>query len=183
MSGEFGVFGGSFDPPHLGHTLLAAYALSGYALERVIVVPTYAHAFAKPLSEFADRRRMCELAFADLRRVEISSIEQQLPVPSLTLNLVEALSRQHPGVQLRLLIGSDLAAQTSSWHEFARVAALAPLLVVPRSGHTDPTLQLPALPEVSSTEIRRRLQAGESTAGYLSPAVEHYARARGLYAG
>ena len=123
MSGAFGVFGGSFDPPHLGHTLLAAYALTAYELERVIVVPTFAHPFAKQLSAFEDRMRMCELAFADLRKLEISDIEQQLPVPSLTLNTIEALSKLHSGVQLRLLIGSDLTAQTSSWHAFARVAA------------------------------------------------------------
>ena len=181
MSGEFGVFGGSFDPPHIGHVLLAAYALSAHRLERILVVPTFAHAFGKPLSPFEDRLHMCELAFADLRRIELSNIEQQLPVPSRTVRTLEALAERYPGAQLRLLMGSDLVPETHGWYQFARVAQLAPLLVVQRSGHAGGDDQEPALPNVSSTEIRRRLGAGVSTQGLLNPRVDDYARAHGLY--
>lgn len=181
MSVAFGVFGGSFDPPHVAHTLLATYALAAHPIERVIVVPTFAHAFGKTLSAFDDRVRMCELAFGDLRRVEVSSIERDLPVPSLTLRTLEALARQHPGVQLRLLIGSDLLPETHAWHNFEQIRELAPPLVVQRQGHALDADQ-PALPDVSSTEIRRRLRGAQSTAGLLCPTVELYARSRGLYA-
>jgi nicotinate-nucleotide adenylyltransferase len=181
VSVTFGVFGGSFDPPHVAHTLLAAYALAAHPIEHVIVVPTFAHAFGKALSAFDDRVHMCELAFGDLRRVEVSSIERELPVPSLTVRTLEALAQRHAGVQLRLLIGSDLLPETNAWHDFARIAELAPPLVVQRQGHAI-QLDEPALPDVSSTEIRRRLRAGESTTGLLCPAVDSYARARDLYA-
>ena len=181
MSVAFGVFGGSFDPPHVAHSLLAAYALAAHRIERVLVVPTYAHAFGKPLSAFDDRLRMCELAFADLRRVEVSSIERELPVPSLTLRTLEALVERHPSVRLRLLIGSDLLPETHAWHNFERIAELAPPLVVQRQGYAL-DLDQPALPDVSSTEIRRRLRAEQSTEGLLCPSVELYARRRGLYA-
>jgi nicotinate-nucleotide adenylyltransferase len=182
MSMTFGVFGGSFDPPHVAHTLLAAYALAAHPIEKVLVVPTFAHAFGKPLSPFEHRLHMCERAFGDLRRVEVSSIERELPTPSLTLRTLEALSQKYPAVQLRLLIGSDLLAETHAWHDFDRIQQLAPALVVQRQGHLQPDLDQPALPDVSSTEIRRRLQGGDTTEGLLCPAVDLYARTHRLYA-
>jgi nicotinate-nucleotide adenylyltransferase len=181
VSAEFAVFGGSFNPPHLAHTLLAAYVLSAHSVERVLVVPTYHHAFGKQLAGFEDRVQMCELAFADLRRVEISCIERELPAPSLTVRTLEALTLQHPGIRLRLVIGTDLLSETHAWHDFQRVAELAPLIVVQRQGHERADLHAPALPYISSTEIRRRLRSGESTAGLLAPAVERHALRRGLY--
>jgi nicotinate-nucleotide adenylyltransferase len=181
VSVEFGVFGGSFDPPHVGHTLLASYVLSAFGLERVLVVPTYVHAFGKVMAPFEDRLRMCELAFGELSRVSICDIERALPQPNLTLNTLQALVQRHPGVQLRLLIGSDIVHETHAWHDFASIEKLAPPLVVQRQGHPALEPKQPALPEVSSTEVRRRIAAGESTLGWVSPAVAGYARGHGLY--
>ena len=98
-----------------------------------------------------------------------------------TVRTLEALSERYPGVQLRLLMGSDLVPETHGWYQFARVAQLAPLLVVQRSGHTGGDEREPALPNVSSTDIRRRLGAGMSTQGLLNPHVDDYARTHGLY--
>lgn len=181
MSVEFGVFGGSFDPPHVSHTLLACYALSAHALERVLVVPTHVHAFAKQLTPFEDRVRMCELAFAPLPQVEICSVERDLPAPNRTLDTLRALQQRYPHARLRLLIGSDILADTHSWHDFAAVQRLAAPIVFQRQGHSAPDSREPALPAVSSSEIRRRLQHDEAVGGWVSPAVEQYIRARGLY--
>jgi nicotinate-nucleotide adenylyltransferase len=178
---EFGVFGGSFDPPHVGHTLLAHYVLSAFALERVLVVPTYVHAFGKVMAPFEDRLRMCELAFGQLPRVSICDIERELPPPNLTLNTLHALARRHPDIRLRLLIGSDIVTETHAWHDFASIEKLAPPLIVQRQGYAGLDRSQPALPEVSSTELRRRLAASESTQGLISPAVADYARAHRLY--
>ena len=107
-------------------------------------------------------------------RVEVSRIEQELDGPSLTLRTLEELQRREPGRELRLVIGSDLLAETHAWHRFDRICELAPLIVVQRAGHvTDPAV--PALPDISSTEARRRLRAGEPTTGLLSPRVADYA--------
>jgi nicotinate-nucleotide adenylyltransferase len=178
---EFGVYGGSFDPPHIAHALAVCAALCVHGMERVLVVPTYAHAFGKRLTAFEDRLRMCELTFLHLRQAEVCSIERDLPSPSLTLRTLQALAAQHPEVQLRLLMGGDILAQTHAWHDFAAVERLAPPLVIERQGFAahDPTQ--PALPAVSSSEVRRRLAAGESTRGWLSPSVEQYIAARQLY--
>lgn len=180
MRGVVAVYGGSFDPPHVAHVLVAAYVLAAHAVDRVLVLPTRSHPFDKPLAPFDHRLRMCELAFRDLRRVEVSDLERELPVPSLTLRTLQALRARMPEAALRLVIGSDVARETASWHAFDEVAALAPPLVVGRAGYP---LQdgAPLLPDVSSTDVRRRLRAGETTSGLLSPEVATYARAEGLY--
>lgn len=182
MSETLAVFGGSFDPPHVAHTLVATYVLAAHACDRVLVVPTAKHAFGKRLSELSHRVKMCELAMAPLRAVEISSIEASLPAPNRTLHTLQAIAKLYPHAQLRLVIGADLLSQTHAWHEFARVEQLAPPLVVERQGYERSGVSAPALPAISSTEARRRLRAGESTAGLLSPAVAAYALQHGLYA-
>lgn len=73
-----GVFGGSFDPPHLAHVMLAAYVLAAYPLDRLLVAPTFRHPLGKQLTDYEHRVKMCELALADLARVEISRIEQEM---------------------------------------------------------------------------------------------------------
>jgi nicotinate-nucleotide adenylyltransferase len=180
VSETIAVFGGSFDPPHIAHTLVAAYVLSAHACDRVLVVPTGTHAFGKQLTPFEHRVRMCELAMAPLRQVSVSTIEATLPQPNRTLHTLEALAALHPNAHLRLILGSDLLRETHTWHNFARIEALAPPIVVQRQGHITGSVE-PALPEISSTEVRRRLHAGESTVGLLAPSVADYAIAQRLY--
>ena len=180
MTRPVAIYGGSFDPPHVAHTLVCAYVLAAHEVERVLVVPTRRHPFDKPLAPFEHRLRMCELAFADLRRVEISDIERELPEPSLTLRTLQALQASMPGASLRLVIGSDVLRETARWHEFDAVAALAPPLVIARAGYPAPDGG-PPLPEVSSTEIRQRLRDGLATEGLLSSAVAAHAAEHGLY--
>jgi nicotinate-nucleotide adenylyltransferase len=176
-----GVLGGSFDPPHLAHVMLALLGLSVGGLSRVLVVPTFIHAFAKPLSAFPERVHMCELAFRDLRNVEVSTIEAELGGVSRTQRLVAELARRHPDKQLRLLIGSDILNERTRWQGFDEIVALAPLLVAERTGHEAGTNELGAsLPRVSSTELRAALARGaEST--LLPKSVRDYAVAQGLY--
>jgi nicotinate-nucleotide adenylyltransferase len=179
---QLGVYGGSFDPPHIAHALALSVALCAHGLERVLIVPTYAHAFDnKRLTDFDHRLRMCELTFAHLRHVEISAIERDLPAPNYTLFTLQALAKQHPDAQLRLLIGTDILTETHAWHDFAAVERLAPPLIIERQGYPAHDADQPALPGVSSSEIRRRLAAGESTRGWLNPEVERYIRANKLY--
>jgi nicotinate-nucleotide adenylyltransferase len=177
---EWAVFGGSFDPPHVGHVLVAAYVLAAQRVERVLVTPTAAHAFGKKLASFEDRLKMCELAFAPLRSVELCTIERDLPPPNYTLHTLRALAARYPGVQLRLIVGSDLQRETHAWHEFESIEKLAPPLWIGRQGH-DPIAGEPAIPDVNSTEIRRKIAADESTSGLLSPAVSAYIRKHQLY--
>jgi nicotinate-nucleotide adenylyltransferase len=180
---ELAILGGSFDPPHLGHVFLAAYALAVGGVERVLVVPVFEHAFAKPLSPFAHRLTMCELAFRDLRRVEVSALERELGGVSRTLRLIDALAQRYPHHRLRTLIGTDILAESHRWQGFAEIERRAPLLVAGRSGHepADAAISGPLLPAISSSEIRARLGAGEDPGGLLPREVLRYAREQRLY--
>jgi len=179
---EVAVFGGSFDPPHVAHVLAVTWVLAATEVERVLVVPTFRHPFAKPLAPYAHRLRMCELAFADLRRAEVSRIEEELGGESRTLFTLQELGRRMPGAALRLVVGTDLLAETHKWFEFDRVRALAPLLVVGRAGfdRSDAPEGL-SMPNVSSTEVRRRMRAGEPVDDLVPVAVARYAGEHGLY--
>jgi len=151
------VFGGSFDPPHVAHLLTASYVLSLGEVDGVLVVPTLEHAFGKRLSSFEDRLELCRRCFSDLPRVEVSGLEAELPRPSYTVRLLERLAADEPGRSLRLIIGSDVLAETPAWHEFERVRALAPPLVLTRVGYERPDLGPALLPDVSSTQVRELL--------------------------
>jgi nicotinate-nucleotide adenylyltransferase len=177
-----GVFGGSFDPPHCGHVLLAAYALSAAPIDRLLVVPAYAHPFGKRSADFEERVVMCERAFGLLRGAEVSRIESELGGASYTVRTLEELVRRHPGEPLRLLVGADVLPDLHRWRDIERVRELAPLFVVGRTGHARADgMETPDLPAVSSTEIRARLSRGESVAGLVPRAVAEHCAARGLY--
>ncbi len=181
------VLGGSFDPPHVSHVLMAEYALSmGYA-DRVLVVPVFHHAFNKPLSAFELRVEMCRKAFAYQSRVFVSEMEAELPQPSYTVTTLQEIRKRWPGEPLRLLMGADVARETGSWHRFAEVARLAPPLVLGRCGVVDETYPVAVLPRVSSHEIRTWLREpqGRKTEQLLEalipPGVREVIEREGLY--
>ncbi|MBI4702847.1 MAG: nicotinate (nicotinamide) nucleotide adenylyltransferase [Deltaproteobacteria bacterium] len=155
------VFGGSFDPPHVGHVLAAAYVLSTAPVDALLVVPVFRHPFAKPLAPFEARMEMCRRAMGWMPRVEICAIERELRGTSRTLHTIEALRRREPQSSWRLVIGSDVLADLSKWHRYDRIAELAPPLVLGRVGHAAPGAPAALLPQVSSSEIRYRLARGE----------------------
>src|SRR5690606_35037276 len=178
---ERAVFGGSFDPPHVGHVLAAAWVLSTTPVDEILVIPTFEHVFGKRLTPFAHRLRMCELAFAPLKRVRVLDLEARLGGASATVRTLEALGREEPGVSLHLIVGSDLVGEIPRWTEGHRIPELASLLVVGRGGHDDGARRDVSMPEINSTEIRARLRAGESVEGLVPRAVIEHIAANALY--
>ena len=182
-----GVFGGSFNPPHLAHVLALAVVLARYEVDRILVVPTYRHPFAKSLAPYADRVAMCELAMGWLPKVEVSRVEEELGGESRTLRTLEHLKSAFPDKPLRFIMGSDLVVESSKWYGFDRITALAPPVVLGRAGVDLPGAPASVLPAISSTEIRALLASGPDgdTARLLDLVprkVVAYALARGLYA-
>ncbi len=177
------VFGGSFNPPHVGHVLAAAYALSIEAIDRVLVVPVFRHPFSKELAPFDDRLRMCELAFRVVPQAEVSDVERRLGGDSLTLRTLERLREDHPSWSLRLVLGSDVVADLPKWHRFDRIRELAPPLFLQRAGSLEPGLGPAVLPEISSTAVRAAMRAGDraALARTVPRAVVAHALAQGLY--
>lgn len=195
----YGVFGGSFDPPHMSHVLAALWALETGEVDRVLVIPCGQHALGKsPGASFEDRMEMCRRAFARLAAsVEVLDIEGRRAEVSYTIDTLRALAAARPGSQWRLLIGTDILNETHRWRAWDEIRRVAPPLVVPRmTGQTDEaaTETSKASPEkraagspdgdlraLSSRQLRRRLGDGENPVGLLPASVLDYIRRRGLY--
>lgn len=177
------VFGGSFNPPHLSHLLAVTIVIARYDVQRVLVVPTYQHPFAKALASYDDRVKMCELAMGWVPKVEISRVEEELGGESRTLRTLEHLAKKHPGEELRFLMGADLVLESSKWYGFDRIKELAPPIVLGRVGIDYEGAPKPVLPEVSSSDIRSNIAAGQwSDVETLVPrSVASYIRERNLY--
>jgi nicotinate-nucleotide adenylyltransferase len=185
-------FGGSFNPPHVGHVLAVAYARSVFEVDRVFVVPVFRHPFAKELAPYDARLEMCRLALAWIPGVEVSTVERDLGGESLTLRTIEHLVSAHPDWSWRLLIGEDVVGDLPKWHRFDRIAELAPPLVLGRRGaaateapDAEPVGRVgePLLPRISSTEVREALRSGalDGVRDRVPPPVLAFASARGLY--
>jgi nicotinate-nucleotide adenylyltransferase len=181
-----GVFGGSFNPPHLAHVLALTVVLARFDVERLLVVPTFQHPFAKSLAPYEDRVKMCELAMGWLPRVEISRVEEELGGESRTLRTIEHLRTRYPDRPLRFILGADIMLESSKWYGFDRIATLAPPIVLGRVGVTYPGAPTPVLPAISSTEVRAALADGgaalDAVAELVPREVIDWARSRGLYA-
>lgn len=177
------VYGGSFDPPHVGHVLAVAYALSTGEVDEVLVVPCFRHPFAKSLTPFDARVEMVEAAMAPLRWVTVSRVEELLGGESRTLRTVKHLLAEEPDRKLRLLIGADILADAPKWHGFDEVVALAPLLVLGRVGFLRDDAPIPVLPDVSSTKVRAAVPAGQDLGALVPARVLEIIRRDGLYKG
>ena len=178
-----GVFGGSFNPPHLAHVLALAVVLSRFDVARILVVPTYLHPFAKSLASYDDRVKMCELAMGFLPRVEISRVEEELGGESRTLRTLEHLHAQHPDWSLRFIMGADLVLESSKWYGFDKIAGMAKPIVLGRVGVSYEGAPPAVLPAISSTEVRTMIGAGrwDEVEQLVPRGVLEHVRARGLY--
>lgn len=181
MDGTLAIFGGSFNPPHVAHQMVVLYVLETQRVDHLVCLPSYRHPFDKALAPYADRVEMCRRMVAPFgARASVSTIEEELGGEhSRTLTVLQALAAQSPGARLRFVIGADILPERDKWWRWSDIEALAPPIVVGRVGFPSP--DGPALPEVSSTEIRTRLAAGRSVEGLVPRSVIEYLHAKGLF--
>ncbi len=192
------VFGGSFNPIHYGHLLLADEVLEALGLDRILFVPAALppHKPAARLAPAGDRYEMVRLATAGRPKFEVSDVELRRAGPSYTVDTLEALDV--PRGDLFLVVGSETFLDLLTWREPRRIAELARLVVVPRIGSAfDPDsaaaqkvvrevgqepliVRATSLP-ISASDLRRRVREGRSVAYRLPDAVAAYIRARRLY--
>jgi len=177
------IFGGSFNPPHVAHQMVALYVLETAPVDEVWLVPAVRHAFGKSLAPFADRLAMCERAAAALGpRVRVSAIERDLGEESRTLRTIRRLQQDHPATDFSLVIGADLLPEVPSWLGGAELQRTVPFIVVGRAGFPAADLHLPvALPAVSSRQVRAALAAGGDVGGLVPRAVLDYISTHNLY--
>jgi nicotinate-nucleotide adenylyltransferase len=189
---RIGVLGGTFDPPHIGHLLLASDAREALGLDRLIFVPTGAQPFkvdSPPRASGQDRLEMVRLATADDAYYSVDDAEINRTGLSYTVDTLEHLSEKNPGAKLFLLLGEDALAGFEQWRSPERIRELATVAVMRRDGSGKGSKTLPngvkevstRRVDVSATEIRDRLAAGKSIKGFVPESVERFIDARGLY--
>jgi len=182
---RIGILGGSFDPIHHGHLILARAAREELGLDRVVFVPAHLSPHkteTKPASG-DDRLAMVRLAIAGEDGFEASDIELKRPAPSYTVETLRQMQAAHPDDELVLLIGADNVEKFETWREPDEIQRLAKIAVLDRANHDVPHdwPVVRRLVDISSTDIRARAGAGRSIR-YLTPdSVCDYIAEHGLY--
>ena len=187
---KLGVFGGTFDPPHLGHLIAAQEIHARLGLDRLLLVPAAVppHKRDREVSPGAVRLEMLRAAVAGDERFEVSDMELRREGPSYTVDTLRELARLHPDATLFLAIGADQLAEFDTWRAPDEIRRLATLAAFARSGQPVPEepparrVEVPAI-HLSSTEVRRRVAAGEPIRYMVPRDVESVIRREGLYAG
>ena len=180
---KIGIFSGSFNPIHLGHTRLAAFIRQQAGLDEVwlMVSPNNPLKVASGLMDEKLRYHLAELATAELEGIRPSDFEFHLPKPSYTIHTLEQLTAAYPQHQFSLIIGSDNMAIFHKWKDWQRILALYPIIVYPREGDDLAALKqlypmmhviegAPLL-NISATEIRAHLQDDTLLREWLHPDV------------
>jgi nicotinate-nucleotide adenylyltransferase len=191
------LFGGTFDPIHIGHLILAEQCREACRLDRVWFVvagaPPHKRGERTPL---AHRLEMARIAIAGHQGFEVSDLEARRPGPHYSVDTLAAVHRERPGDDLYFLIGADSLVDLPTWRDPAGVARLATIVVVNRPGiaEVDPAtlldfgpgskpLQTVTIPSIgiASKDLRRRLAEGRSIRYMVPRGVEAYIEAQGLY--
>jgi nicotinate-nucleotide adenylyltransferase len=186
---EIALFGGSFDPPHVGHLLAAQYVLATEPVDELWLVPVFRHPLTKKVrAPFEHRVDLCAILAGLLGpRVRVSTLEATLPGEGRTVDLLEHLHAQRPADRFALVLGSDLAAERAQWKRFARIAELARVIELSRGGFAaaakegGPPEPIVMLPEVSSSQVRALLAAGGDVSKLVPRAVLAAIESAGTY--
>ncbi|MDA1128738.1 MAG: nicotinate-nucleotide adenylyltransferase [Chloroflexi bacterium] len=197
---KIGILGGTFDPVHLGHLSISQAAMDHSGLDWVLFIPAGEPRLkvAQPSASANHRIEMVRLAIQDNPKFQVCDIEARRPGPTFSVDTLEVLSAKYgPGTDLFFIMGLDVLGQLDRWKNPVRVLALCQFLVLGRPGEegfdwpgfysrvpeAEGRVQVVAAPmvEVSATELRRRLSAGEPLLGQAPDAVDQYIRQHGLY--
>jgi len=196
---QIGLFGGTFDPPHLGHLILASEACEQLQLTRLlwVLTPVPPHKLEKSITSTPHRLAMVKIATSGDARFEVSNIELERPGPHYTLDTVNLIADSNPSADIILLIGGDSLHDLATWHRPADlVAACHAIGVMRRPGDSADLSALEnqingisskvrfvdaPLLEIASHEIRQRISEGKSVRYYLLPEVYEYILKHHLY--
>lgn len=194
---HIGILGGTFDPIHLGHLVMATYAASELHLDRVLLMPaqTPPHKRDREITASTHRLAMVRAAAAEDPHLEISELDLESDEPSYTALLLERMAQTHAGDDLSFIIGADSLRDLPTWHRPDLVIERARIAVARRPGIGIDDEVLDGLPglrgrvaifespliDISSTAIRNRVRDGLSITWSVPHAVEAYILDQGLY--
>lgn len=185
---RLGIFGGTFDPPHLGHWLAAVDAAEALTLDQVVWIPAAQQPFKTEGGASAAEHRlaMAQLAVRGDSRFSVDALELERGGLSFMVDTLRAFRERYPAAALFLLLGNDAAALLPKWREPEAIRALANVVVLTRGGDGESvptglqTLSTRRV-DISATEVRARVAAGRSIRGFVPDAVAEYIAAHGLY--
>jgi nicotinate-nucleotide adenylyltransferase len=187
---RLGLFGGTFDPPHVAHLVVAERAREQLRLERVVFMPTGTppHKRHRAVAPARHRLQMTRLAVRGNPAFTVSALETRRRGNSYTVDTLRVLSAEHPDARLYLIIGQDSLDEFATWHEPDAIRSMATLVVAPRPGGAAPRrrgrgvihLEAPAL-AVSSSGIRAALRRGCSVRYLIPERVAAYVARHRLY--
>lgn len=187
-----GVFGGTFDPPHIGHATVAREILEKARLDRVLWVPASIapHKTGRTITAGDIRRRLVAAAIRGEPRFELCDLELERGGVSYTVDTLRRLKEDHPGWSLSLIVGADLFGGFARWKEPREIAELAEVIVITRPGNDLPNggdggvrvRRVPVTPvEVSSSQVRDRVGRDLAVRDMVTPAVLTIIEGEGLY--
>ncbi len=191
---RIGIFGGTFDPVHVGHLVAAAWAREAFELDRVLLVVAnvpWQKAGTRTVSAAEDRFLMVQAAVAGIPGLEVSRVEIDRGGPSYTADTVRELLTTTPGARPYVIVGADVAGELGTWQRVAELREVVTLVVVDRggvgSGDNPPgwqveRLAIPAL-DISSSQLRERLAQGRSVDFLIPEPAIRCIRRLNLYAG
>jgi nicotinate-nucleotide adenylyltransferase len=196
MGERIGVFGGTFDPIHVGHLVAAVNAKDALGLDRVILMVAnvpWQKAGTRAVSDAEDRFALVQAAVGEVPGLEAGRLEIDRGGESYTADTLTELHQIHPGSELFLVVGWDVASELATWDRQEDVQGLATLVIVNRPGAGRPRgldgdgwrvaeVTVPNL-EISSTDLRERAADGRPLDYLVPEAAVQFLRARGLYAG
>ena len=196
---RIGVFGGTFDPIHMGHLIVAEDARAALDLDKVLFIPAGQPWFKsyRQITEARHRLAMVQLAVKDNPHFDVTDIEVRRSGPSYTVDTLAELREEHSNAELIVILGIDALREIDRWHQPSRVFQMASVAGMARPGATlDPSVLHAAIPgassrmrlldsaliDISGTDIRRRASAGQSIRYRVPVEVERYIYDNGLYA-
>ena len=176
-----GIYGGTFDPIHLGHLHVITQLFQKNLVDQLLLIPAGQPLLRDnaPIASAQQRRAMCQLALSDLpteiaSKVQVNPIEILRMGPSYAIDTVEAVAQNYPDDSLVLIIGQDAAEKLDQWHRIDELRSMVEFLVVGRPGYTGSGIDIGAL-DVSATAIRQGLSAD------VSSSVAAFIRENNLY--
>ena len=187
---RLGIYGGSFDPPHLGHLLPVLDAAEQLGLDGVRFVPAAIQPLkaGRATASPADRLAMTERLVQGIPGFTVDPAEIARPGLSYTVDTLAAVAAEIPGAELFLLLGADAYALFDQWRDPERVRALATIVVMARGDGTTPPRERPGVRvlqsrrvDISSTELRARVRDGRTIRGFVPDAVAQYVAEHRLY--
>lgn len=191
---KIGIFGGTFNPPHIGHFHLAEHFNKNLAFDKLLIIPTFSpvHKESTDLASSEDRMNMCRLAFSDLENAEISDIEIKRGGKSYTYDTLLEVKKVYPESDLFLIIGSDMLLTFKGWYKADEILKICTICAADRNnensclddetGMIDRVIFSSLEPfDISSSEIREMIKQNKDVSKYITKDILNYIVERRLY--